>query len=258
MIKIYPNRTLADARQAIRDHGLDRYDYVGGIGTAEGFANRLFVPGIEMTTEQLVYAFDDYLEDCAQRGTEEVDKGWRQEADELLATLRRRACKRQAAADFIRDVKLTAPGGRRCWQAVAFLATSAERSSLVWGELVDFPVGELEALQAVLRGLEALEPLFHSWYALPYRPGQDPVEDDRLRLDIERFDVTLETAEPWTGQGEDWFVEASALLRLAKDADVQEELAMLIDWLARPLDGRTHGEADDTPMLAAKGGAPAP
>jgi hypothetical protein len=236
VIKIHRNRTPEDARQVIRDYAFDRYDYVGGIGTAEGFANRLFAPGVEMTRTELAAAFCDYLTDCCERGTDEVDREWRQRADEMQATLHRRACKRQEAADFIRHVKFTAPGGSKCWDAVAALATTADRGSLLSSEAFDdYRIEELEALLSVLLGLETLEPLFPSWYALPYRPGQNGFVDDCLRLDIARFDITLETADPSTGQDEDWFDEASALLRLAKDVEVRKELSALIETVSNSL-----------------------
>lgn len=92
--------------------------------------------------------------------------------------------------------------------------------------------------------IEALEPLFHSWYALPYRPGEDWFGNDCLRRDIERFDITLETAEPWAGQDEDWFEEASALLRLVKCSEVYNELAMFKKDTAALVDGGAPNTAD--------------
>lgn len=241
MLKIHPNRTLDDARRVIRDYDLDQLEW-GGIGTAEGFANRLFVPGTEMTTTELADAYRSYVDDCAARGTEEVDREWDQRAKDLLSTLRRRADQRSKAAAFIRDVKFKGPG-HLCWQLVAALATTDDRLSL----LSRLPGGLCEDLQAVLHGIEALEPLFPSWYALPYRPGQNPFVDACLQLDIERFDITLETAQPWTGQEEDWFDEASALLRLAKGSDVHKELATVIEASASPVDE----SARQVPGLAA-------
>lgn len=232
MIKLHPNRTLDDARRVIRNYGLDQFDW-NGVGTAEGFANRLFAPGTDMTTSELADAFHAYLETCGERGTEDVDRQWREQANDRQTTLRRRARERQMAADFIRDVKFTAPGGGMCWRAVAELATTDDRLSL----LSQLSVEACEELQTVLHGIEALEPLFPSWYALPYAPGNRFV-DACLRLDIERFDVTLETAEPWTDQDEDWFEEASALLRLAKHSNVQNELETVIEA----------SEAPDSPM----------
>src|SRR5689334_6195518 len=98
MLKIHLNRTLDEARRVIRDYGLDQYAWEG-IGTAEGFANRLFAPGTEMTTQELADVFYAYLDDCDERGTEEVDREWTQQANDLQSSLRRRAAQRQKAAD---------------------------------------------------------------------------------------------------------------------------------------------------------------
>lgn len=244
MIKIHPNRTLDDARRVIRDYGLDQLEW-GGVGTAEGFANRLFVPGTEMTTEQLADAYRSYVDDCAARGTEEVDQEWDRQAKDLLTTRRRRTDERSKAAAFIRDVKFKGPGSL-CWELVAALATTDDRMSL----LSRIPAVVCQELQAVLRGIQALEPLFKSWYALPYRPGLNPMVDECLRLDIERFDITLETMPPWTGQDEDWFEEASALLRLVLCSDVHKELAGRIEEDAAPDESSTHREPDAPAVVA--------
>ena len=52
---------------------------------------------------------------------------------------------------------------------------------------------------------------------------------DCVQLDIQRFDDTLESQEPWTGQDEDWFTEASALVRLSKDERVYKELESALE-----------------------------
>ncbi len=239
LTKSHLNRTPNDARRVIRDYGLDKRVWDGGIGTAEGFANRLFAAGEEMTTGQLAAAFYTYLEACAERGTEEVDQEWEREANALQASLCSRAGERRQAADFIRNVKFKSPGGL-CWQIVATLATTDDRLPLLAGLHAE----AREELQVVLRGIEALEPFFQSWYALPYRPGRDWFVDDCLRQDIERFDITLETAEPWAGQDEDWFEEASALLRLVRVSEVHNELATFKKANAASVDEQAPDEVD--------------
>jgi len=230
MLKSHPNGTLDDARRIIRDYGLDKRVWAGGIGTAEGFTNRLFAPGMEMTTEQLAAALQEYLEECAERGTQQVDRQWKQEAWFFQGTLRVRSGERRRVANFIRNVKFNSPSGL-CWQIVAKLATTDDRLPLLAGLHADVRA----ELQVVLRGVKALAPLFRDWRMLPYLPGQDCLLDDFLRQDIERFDITLETAEPWTGQEEDWFEEASALLRLVINSEVHNELTMIKKANAAPV-----------------------
>jgi hypothetical protein len=208
----YPMRTIEDAFSLVRRYGLDRADFAGG--SAEGFAAWLFIPGHELYDVSVIaQEVEKYKWDFVQheKSGQNLDERLIAEAAERTETLKSHAQSRRELAEFIRSVKFGVDGGH-LWAAVAELATTPARARLMPG---DSKTKLLPRLNAVIRGLREFEKTFGDSRAIGYTPGCNGQLDLMLRMDIERFDVTLVEAAPWDGKESDWSFEMSALLRLA-------------------------------------------
>jgi hypothetical protein len=146
-----------------------------------------------------------------EKNGQNLDERLAIDAAALTETLNSRTQSRRQLAEFIRSVKFSAGGGH-LWAAIAELATTPARARLAQG---DSMTKLLPRLDTVFRGLREFEKAFGHSLAIPYTPGCDGQLDLMVRMDIERFDVTLAEAAPWAGKEPDWSYEMSALLRLA-------------------------------------------
>jgi hypothetical protein len=207
-----PLNTLEDAYEVVRRYGLDRADYGGG--SAAGFAAWLFLPGygvadVSVIAEELA----NYQRNFAHlaRMGQDLDERLASEAAALNATLEEHAEQRRELSEFIRSVKFKTEGGR-VWAAIAELATTPPGGRTALSE----SIAEMRPhVLATLAGLLRFESAFHDSLSVTYTSGEDGQLDLMLRMDIERFDVTLEQAAPWDGKEEDRSYEMCALLRLA-------------------------------------------
>jgi hypothetical protein len=207
-----PLNSLEDAYEVIRRYGLDRTDFGGG--SAAGFAAWLFVPGrgvadVSLVAEELAKYKEDFARNARMRVN--LDEQLASEAADLTGTLEEHAKHRRELSEFIRSVKFGTDGGR-VWAAVAELATTPPGGRAAVGESI---AEQRPRVLATLAGLLRFESAFHDSLALTYSPGDDGQLDLMLRMDIERFDVTLDQAAPWAGKDPDWAYEMCALLRLA-------------------------------------------
>jgi hypothetical protein len=211
---MYPSamRSIEDAYDIIRRYSLDRVDFGGG--SAEGFAAWLFVPGQDLSDVRVVAEqLGDYKRELARRARlgENLDEALLGDATSLVATLNDRTQCRRALAEFIRSVKF-GPDGGRLWAAIAELATTPDSARQ---RPNDAGVMPQPRLNAAMRGLREFEHAFGDSLSMHYTPGESGDLDLMVRMDIERFDISLGEAPPWSGKEDDRWIEMCALLRMA-------------------------------------------
>lgn len=201
-------------------------------GSAQGFANWLFVKALSVSTEELAERIEEYLgefEAHADQGID-LDELMQRDADNAMKGHRRAE---KAANDLlwvIRGVK-DDEFGRAVWFAIAEWATSANLADVV--QQADVHV----AAHAVttLRGLANLERRIEVSH-LRYFPSSIGHRDTFVRIAIEQLDQTLDGYSVWQDAEVHWPVEVSALMTLTTKLEAIEAALQV----GEPCDNSVH------------------
>jgi len=208
-VTVHQINTVDDSSRIVHLYQLEGWG--SDSGSAQGFANWLFVKALSVSTEELAERIEEYLfefEAHADQGID-FDELMQRDADNAMRGHRR---VEKAANDLlwaIRGVK-DDEFGRAVWFAIAEWATSANLADVVQQTDVHVAAHALTAL----RGLAKLERSLDVSH-LRYFPTNVGHREGYVRIAIERLDQTLEGYSVWQDAEVHWPVEVSALMTLA-------------------------------------------
>lgn len=202
--------TLQDAHNVIRRYGLDRF--VWSAGSAQGFADRLFLDGHpHLDVAELSRALEAYVEEA--NAVDDLDEMLRAERESAEQVIDIHMKARLDLAEQIRKFRCQ-PGGGECWAAIGAIATSPSPVEHLTALAKGLP---LLSIKGMLDILASTVGRFEDSLGLGYVPGESPVLDELIRVDISRLDETLISLPRWAGREPELIYELGALQRLATD-----------------------------------------
>lgn len=220
-MRTFSINTVEDAQDLIRFYDLDRFDW--GVGSAQGFADHLFVAGREhMDLERVCAEIESYLEeangDTAHTRIRSADATYLQQciADYMD--------QRRELATMIRKVKWTACHGS-VWELISRLATHASPADLLAAQQV---TGLLPSVRDVLQQLAIQIEPFEGCRIDSYLPGASEILDGLVQKGIQKFDEVLTSLPAWPGREPERSLEITALHRITRDVGLLRMLELLI------------------------------